>query len=145
MKAIFVGGHYNGLEMDIEKAKALLLIVGYSKDWTKERQNGGVLRYETQDVYDLYFDQEREVKIMGKLTSIFKSSFDISDLTADEYNVIDAIEHSDELDVDYLEIGAYRLYLKNSEVFQIETGEYDMLQIWTASGFEMPNLYDEWA
>ena len=82
---------------------------------------------------------------MKKLTSIFKLSFDISDLTADEYNVIDAIEHSSELDADYLEIGAYRLYLKNSEVFQIETGEYDMLQVWTTSGFEMPNLYDEWA
>lgn len=81
---------------------------------------------------------------MKKLTSIFKSSFDISDLTADEYNVIDAIEYSDEENADYLEIGAYRLYLKNSEVFQIETGEYDMLQVWTASGFEMPNLYDEW-
>lgn len=82
---------------------------------------------------------------MEKLTSIFKSSFDISDLGVDEYNVIDAIEHSDELDVDYLEIGAYRLYLKNGEVSQIETGEYDMLQVWTASGSEMPNLYDEWA
>ena len=83
---------------------------------------------------------------MKKLTEIFKNSFyDISDLTADEYDVIDAIEHSDELDADYLEIGAYRLYLKNGEVSQIETGEYDMLQVWTASGFEMPNLYDEWA
>lgn len=81
---------------------------------------------------------------MKKFTEIFKSSFDISDLTADEYNVIDAIEHSDEVDTDYLEIGDYRLYLENSEVSQIETGEYDMLQVWTASGFEMPNLYDEW-
>lgn len=82
---------------------------------------------------------------MEKLTSIFKSSFDISDLGVDEYNVIDAIEHSDELECDYLEIGDYRLHLENGEVFQIETGEYDMLQVWTASGFEMPNLYDEWA
>lgn len=82
---------------------------------------------------------------MKKLTEIFKNSFrDISDLTADEYNVIDAIEHSDEASADYLEIGAYRLYLKNSEVSQIETGEYDLLQVWTTSGFEMPNLYDEW-
>ena len=82
---------------------------------------------------------------MEKLTSIFKSSFDISDLTADEYDVIDAIELSDELECDYLEIGDYRLHLENGEVFQVETGEFDMLQIWTASGFEMPNLYDEWA
>lgn len=81
---------------------------------------------------------------MKKLTSIFKSSFETSDLTADEYDVIDAIEHADELDADYLEIGDYRLHLENGEVFQIETGEFDMLQIWTASGFEMPNLYDEW-
>ena len=82
---------------------------------------------------------------MKKITEIFKSSFDISDLNADEYDVIDAIEHSDELECDYLEIGDYRLHLENGEVVQIETGEYDMLQIWTASGFEMPNLYDEWA
>lgn len=82
---------------------------------------------------------------MKKLSNIFKSSFAISDLTADEYDVIDAIEHSDELECDYLEIGAYRLWIENGEVFQIETGEFDMLQIWTASGFEMPNLYDEWA
>lgn len=80
MKAIFVGGILNGLEMDVETAKKAFRIKGYSKDWTKERQNGGCvpkkeldnqpifegylspmwdggkLRYETQEVYDLSFD-----------------------------------------------------------------------------------------
>ena len=80
MKAIFVGGKLNGTEMDVEDIKKYLNVIGYSHDWSTERSqgecvprkeldnqpvvigylspmwDGGRLRYETQEVYDLYFD-----------------------------------------------------------------------------------------
>lgn len=81
MKALFVGGKLNGLEIDIEMAKKEFCINGYTEDCTKLRNQGVIgvhrkeldnqpifegylspmwdgdkLRYETQEVYDLYFD-----------------------------------------------------------------------------------------
>ena len=80
MKVIFVGGKLNGLEIDIERATKIFEVIGYSKDWSKERKNGGCvprkeldnqplfkgylspmwddrkLIYETQEVYDLNSD-----------------------------------------------------------------------------------------
>ena len=76
MKAVFVGGRYNGLEIDVEDV-SLISNGRQSMDWSAERKTGGIcpraeldnqplvdgylspmwdggkLRYETQSVYDM--------------------------------------------------------------------------------------------
>lgn len=77
MKAVFVGGKYNGLIIEAEKVEAISN-GKRSRDWSETRKNGGLvpreeldnrplvdgylspmfdggmLRYETQDMYDLF-------------------------------------------------------------------------------------------
>lgn len=81
MKALFVGGALNGLEIEVSEAIKLWNVEGYTDDLSELREkgvrgvhrkeldnqpqfqgylspmwDGGKLRYETQEVYDLYFD-----------------------------------------------------------------------------------------
>lgn len=80
MKAIFVGGHLNGKVMDIELVEEIFCNGQYTEDLSDMRAKGGFcwnplldnrpmvdgylspmldggkLRYETQEVYDLMFD-----------------------------------------------------------------------------------------
>lgn len=76
MKCVFVGGKYNGLEVDLTTVEKLD-VIGRTPDYSKERENGccvprkeldnmpiidgylspmwdyGKLRYETWEVYEL--------------------------------------------------------------------------------------------
>ena len=77
MKALFVGGQYNGKIVDVEEIYKTMWNGKLTMDWSEERKNGGcvpreeldrqpkvdgylspmwdsgMLRYETQDVYNM--------------------------------------------------------------------------------------------